>query len=162
LAHPVTCYYCGERFDRDKEEAVQVNSRRWAHKKCAQENTVDYRQLIFDLMKSVLKEKYSYFKINQQIAAFQKDAGYTLENIYGTLNYWYNVKKSGTEKANGGIGIVPYVYAEYLGWKERQEAIKQSNVGKKISDFVGQQPRVIEGKAIPIKKPRHVRFYELQ
>ena len=28
------CYFCNESFDRNAEEFVAVNSRRYAHKKC--------------------------------------------------------------------------------------------------------------------------------
>ena len=29
-----------------------------------------------------------------------------------TLIYWYEIKGNSTEKANGGIGIIPYVYKD--------------------------------------------------
>ena len=35
-AHFVTCKYCGIRFDRDKEPAIEVSPRRYAHKECAE------------------------------------------------------------------------------------------------------------------------------
>lgn len=36
MAHNVKCLICGETFDRDVHEAVKVNSRRYAHKTCAE------------------------------------------------------------------------------------------------------------------------------
>ena len=36
MAHFVTCKYCGIRFDRDLEPAIEVSSRRYAHKTCAE------------------------------------------------------------------------------------------------------------------------------
>ena len=35
MAHFVICKYCGIRFDRDLEPAVEVSARRYAHKTCA-------------------------------------------------------------------------------------------------------------------------------
>ena len=35
--HYVKCYYCGKTFDRDKEEFIKVNSRRYAHKDCSEQ-----------------------------------------------------------------------------------------------------------------------------
>ena len=35
IAHPVICLYCSNKFDRDKEDHVQVG-RRYAHASCAQ------------------------------------------------------------------------------------------------------------------------------
>jgi hypothetical protein len=37
---------------------------------------------------------------------------YTYSGIKRTLEYFYEVKKNSIEKANGGIGIVPWVYEE--------------------------------------------------
>lgn len=34
MAHPVLCFYCNTRFDRDKEEYAQVGPRRYAHAAC--------------------------------------------------------------------------------------------------------------------------------
>lgn len=36
MSHPVKCFYCGERFDRDWESFVKVNSQRYAHQHCAE------------------------------------------------------------------------------------------------------------------------------
>ena len=39
MSHPVKCFYCGERFDRDWEPFVKVNSQRYAHQHCAEAHT---------------------------------------------------------------------------------------------------------------------------
>ncbi len=38
MAHNVKCLICGQTFDRDIYEAVKVNSRRYAHKTCADQH----------------------------------------------------------------------------------------------------------------------------
>ena len=50
--------------------------------------------------------------IQKQIHNFIVDNGYSYNGIYKTLVYYYDIKKNPTDKANGGIGIVPYVYEE--------------------------------------------------
>ena len=35
MGHPVKCYFCGERFDRDFEPFIKVNANRYAHERCA-------------------------------------------------------------------------------------------------------------------------------
>lgn len=43
----------------------------------------------------------------------------TYKGIYLSLKYWYDVKKNGIERSNGGIGIVPYIYKEASAyWKQ--------------------------------------------
>lgn len=38
MSHPVKCFYCGERFDRDWEPAIKINSQRYAHERCVREH----------------------------------------------------------------------------------------------------------------------------
>ena len=51
MAHKVKCYYCGKEFDRDKEEAVKVGARRYAHKTCSPYDVTDEntRQMVLDI-----------------------------------------------------------------------------------------------------------------
>lgn len=44
--------------------------------------------------------------------------------------------------------------------KEQYEN-SQINKNKNIKDFVGQDSIEVIGKATPIRKPRHIKFYEL-
>lgn len=37
MGHPVKCFFCGERFDRDFEPFRKVSANRYAHKHCAME-----------------------------------------------------------------------------------------------------------------------------
>ena len=63
-------------------------------------------------------------KIAKQIRDYRIQYGYTFSGILGTLVYWYEVKQAQIDKANGGIGIVPYVYDQA---KEYYMKIHQAN-----------------------------------
>lgn len=39
MAHLVKCFFCEETFDRDKIPSIKVNARRYAHEKCAKNNS---------------------------------------------------------------------------------------------------------------------------
>ena len=42
MAHPVKCYYCKQKFDRDKVPCIQLpDSRRYAHVECAEKANLD-------------------------------------------------------------------------------------------------------------------------
>jgi hypothetical protein len=153
---PVKCPYCGQSFQRETTEFVQLG-RRYAHKEC-----VDMVKQIHDYMQHKLGEGYSKTKVETQIKNFVSKEGMSIDSIYKTLIYWYDVKKSSTDQANGGIGIVPYVYSEYLTYAKNQYENSQINKNKHIDDFVGKTPTEITAKATPIRKPRHVKFYELR
>ena len=113
-------------------------------------------------MKQKLGAGYTRTKVETQIKNFVLKEGISIDSIYKTLIYWYDVKKSSTDQANGGIGIVPYVYSEYLTYAKNQYENSQINKKKHIDDFVGKIPTEITAKATPIRKPRHIKFYELR
>ena len=152
---PVKCPYCGQSFQRENTEYIQLG-RRYAHKECA-----DIVNQIHDYMSHKLGQGYSKTKVETQIKNFVSKEGMSIDAIYKTLIYWYEIKKSSTDQANGGIGIVPYVYNEYLLYTKNQYENSQINKNKHIKDFIGTVPTEITAKATPIRKPRHIKFYEL-
>ena len=152
---PVKCPYCGQSFQREDTEFIQIG-RRYAHKECS-----DIVNKIHEYMGHKLGMSYSKTKVESQIRNFVSKEGMSIDAIYKTLIYWYDIKKSSIEQANGGIGIVPYVYSEYLTYIKNQYENSQINKNKNIKDFIGQRPTEITGIATPIKKPRHIKFYEL-
>ena len=152
--NPVKCPYCGQSFQREDVEYVQLG-RRYAHKAC-----YDTDRQIHDLMQHVLGMNYMESKIESQIKNFVAKDGILVDSIYKTLVYWYQIRKADASQANGGIGIVPYVYADYLTYMQQQQANASINKGKNIKDFIKETKHVV-GVATPIKKPRHVKFYEL-
>lgn len=108
----VKCLYCGQPIDRDKEKCQRVQSRRYAHLTChAPKPGVDEALTteIMEYCKEIFGPEADYGHIGSQIKKYVAD-GKTRQGILLTLKYWYGVKKNSTDKSNGGIGIVPYVY----------------------------------------------------
>jgi hypothetical protein len=130
MAHPVKCIYCKGVFDRDKEPYVQVSDRRYAHKHCAEKNQVqktqselDYEMLV-NYIENLFGIDYVNAKIAKQIKDFRETYNYTYQGMLGTLVYWYEVRQSTLDKANGGIGIIPYIYDQA---KEYYSTINKTN-----------------------------------
>ena len=44
--------------------------------------------------------------------SFQKEYKYTYSGMLKTLTWWFDIKQNSIEKANNGIGIIPYVYQD--------------------------------------------------
>ena len=114
--HKVTCVYCKEKFDRDKEPFVQVSAQRYAHAECAQKHYTevskeeqDYKELE-DYIKKLFNEDYVSARIKKQIKEMRAEYGYTFSGMLKTLIWWYEIKKNSIDKANDGIGIIPFVY----------------------------------------------------
>lgn len=140
--HMVKCFYCGEVFDASTTPYVKPNSRRYAHKICAQtaEENKTQEEKDKELLEKYIKDLFGINcispKIKKQIETFKKDRNYSYTGIYKTLKYFFEIKGNSIEKANGGIGIVPFVYDEaYLYWRALWEA-RERNERVDIKEFI--------------------------
>ena len=122
MAHWVICKHCAIKFNRDKEDAVKVDGRRYVHQKCYEEyqniqneEERDYAQLE-EYIKQLFNIDVLSAKIKRQIWQFKKEYNYTYSGMFKTLNWWYGIKQNSLEKANNGIGIVPFVYQDALNY----------------------------------------------
>lgn len=158
--HIVTCVYCKEKFDRDKVSTTQISARRYAHKDCADKYKVEKTQEEIDLeqlekyIMNLFNEPYINVKIRKQLKDYRKEYKYTYSGMLKTLTYWYEVKGNSIEKANGGIGIIPYVYDSACQYYYSLYLIKLSNENKNIKNYKPKE-KIIEissPKIIPYKK----------
>lgn len=114
--HIVKCKYCGVSFNRDKEPFEKVGERRYAHKDCYEkykesftQEELDYQSLEAYIKKLFNKNSVSA-RIKKQIKDFKAEHNYTYSGMQKTLYWWFELKGNSIEKANEGIGIVPFVY----------------------------------------------------
>lgn len=142
MAHKVLCLYCHKEFDRDKFPFVQVGSRRYAHPECAEANEKqlsqeekDKKDLEQYILKLLEEEKIS-IKVRKQIETFKKDYNYSYTGMKKALVYFYEVKKNPIEKANGGIGIIPYVYKDAFNYYYAIWEANQRNEQKEIKNYL--------------------------
>lgn len=146
MAHIVKCLYCEKKFDRDKMPYIQVG-RRYAHKECsltAEERQTQEEQDKQDLdnyIIQLLKIDYIDARIRKQIKTYIEEHNYTYSGIKKALIYFYEVKGNSIEKANGGIGIVPFIYKDAFNYYYALWQAQQQNKDKIIVDY---QPKVIE------------------
>ena len=157
-AHYVTCVYCGERFNRDKVPTTQISARRYAHKECADEHEQnksqeqkDLEQLEQYIMK-LFNEPFINARVRKQIKDYKKEYGYTYSGMYKTLVFWYEVKGNSIEKANGGIGIVPFIWQQAHDYYYSLYLAKIANKDKNISEYKP-KPKIIEIFS-PVSEPR--------
>lgn len=86
--------------------------------------------------------------MNDYIREYQ----YTYSGMLKALVYFYEVKGNNKNKANGGIGIIPFIYKDAYNYYYNLWMIQQSNKDKNIIDYV---PKLKEIKIpIPKKEPR--------
>lgn len=139
--HLVKCLYCGETFDANKEPFVMANSRRYAHKNCAEKHEKEKtkEQLDKEALEKYIKQLFNVnkisVKIQKQIDQYIKENNYTYSGIRRSLVYFFEIKNNPIEKANGGIGIVPWVYQEAYNYYYNLWLAQQRNSDKDIKDY---------------------------
>lgn len=166
MAHPVICFYCKQQFDRDKIPAVQVKVRRYAHASCAVEHGTAEEQALAektladqskemqdlqnleDYIIKLLQIDYINARIRSQINRFHTENNYTYSGMLKSLQYFYEIKGSSTEKANGGIGIIPFVYEDAHTYYRNLWLIQQKNQAKPIEQ-IARQPETIIKISVP-------------
>lgn len=157
---PVKCPGCGEFFRRDQVAFVQHKNRYW-HKSCyetsvqqANKDAEEQRKLEEYIVK-LLKLDNINTRIRKQIKDMREEYGYSYSGIQKSLEYFYEVKGNSIEKANNGIGIVPYVYETAKEYYYNIFMAHLQNKDKDVEEFV-KKGRVIkipppERKVKPVK-----------
>lgn len=158
----VKCLYCGQEFYRSECEWVKPRGNRYAHKECAvkEEAKQGIVLQIHEKMRETLGQNYNKAKIDKQIKSLLKE-GKSEIGILRTLEYWYDIKGSSAEQANGGIGIVSYVYGEAMNYYDRQKKYKQMRETINLEDYID-DTRTFKVKPKPIRKPVGVKLFELR
>ena len=124
---PVKCPACEQHFQRSITVFVKHKNRYW-HKSCYEKEAdkAKDKEKLLRYIEKLLRKKVDY-KITNQIKTYTKDKRYTHKDIHQALYYFYEIKNNSTAKANGGIGIVPYVIDEAKAYfKEKYDRIEKS------------------------------------
>ena len=150
----VKCTVCGDRFDRDKIQAVKVGARRYAHYRCMPEGELAPLEVkkidpdlvaLKDYIKELLKDDYVEARVNKQIKDFQQEYGYTYSGMLKSLIYFYEVKNNPIDKSNGSIGIVPFVYKDaynyYLSIFLANDQNKNITFIQKVKEYIIKPPK---------------------
>lgn len=142
MARYVICPYCTKKFDRDKIPFVMVSSRRYAHLECAeaqeaQKNEEEKdKEKLEEYIKQLLKIDYIDARIRKQIKQYIEEYNYSYKGIHKSLVYFYEIKGGDIEKANGGIGIVPYIYTKARDYYYALWLAQQQNENKQIDLYI--------------------------
>ena len=77
--------------------------------------------------------------INKNIKKYREEYNYTYSGIHKALIYFFEIKGNSIEKANGNIGIVPYVYKDAFNYYYSIWEANQKNGTKKIEDYLQEE-----------------------
>ena len=163
ISHKVKCYYCDQVFDRDKVPFIQVSKRRYAHKECSmsedekklQENKD--REELYDYIMKLFNISFVDPKIQKQIKKYIEENNYTYSGIKKALVYFFEIKGNSVEKANGGIGIVPYVYTQAYNYYYSLWLAQQKNEDKVVQEYIPKIKEIVI--PVPEKNPRKRKLF---
>lgn len=89
----------------------------------------------------LLGEDYINPRVKKQLQQYVNEYHYTYSGMLKALVYFYEIKGNNTDKANGGVGIIPWVYKDSYNYYYNLWMIKQKNEEK---DIVAYTPKVNE------------------
>lgn len=161
MSRAVKCRYCGQTFKKEEVDWIMPSKNFYYHTNCWLQKEKTKKQVgvqtvatdeqwykyTKDFLKKDLKIYCNWPKITTQRSSLKKK-GFTDKGIYLSLCYYYNVMKGDPEKAEGGIGIVPYIYEEAEKyWREQYK--KQKTI---LESLEKQKEQMENREEIVIKK----------
>lgn len=138
-------------MNRKDADCVVVSEGKYAHKKCVEledkRELTDKEKLDRYIMK-MFGTEYVHQRVRRQINTYISDYNYSYSGIQKALIYFYEIKGNSLDRANGGIGIVPYIYQDAYNYYYALWEAQQKNQGKDISNFIPKE------KVITISPPQ--------
>ena len=142
----VKCQECGLMVD--KANAVQDDKKKNYHKICL-ENKKD-RDELYALVCTIFHFKAPGPRVYTQVKKYIAD-GCTYRGIIRAVDYFFNVKNNPIEKANNGLGIVPFVYEEANTYFDRIE-YKKKKIAESVTQFSSNKRIVVLKPSEEVKK----------
>ena len=168
MAHMVKCTVCGKSFDRDKVQAVKSGARRYAHYTCLPEgelvplpNAVVDQDLV-DLenyIKNLVGDDYNPARVKKQIKDYKNEYNYSYSGMLKALVWFYEVKGNSIEKANGGIGILPFVYQDAYNYYYSLYLAQLVNEEKDVNQYKTKVREIVIKSPSVAEKP--IRLFDL-
>lgn len=146
----VVCAYCKKPMSKKNEDCVLIGNNKYVHKTCQElENQREKtdREKLEEYIKELFQISYIEPRVKAQIKKYVEEYNFTYSGMQKALYYHYEIKGGDKTKANGGIGIVPYVYQNAYNYFYELWLAQQKNKDVQIELY---QPRV---KEIIIPRP---------
>ena len=165
MSHYCICTVCGEKFNRDKIPAVKDGARRYAHLRCkpdgekvplAAEVVDEDLKKLEEYIKQLLNEDYVNARVKKQIKDFKEEYGYSYSGMLKSLVYFYEIKGNSKDKANHGIGIVPFIYKEAYNYYFNLFMAQNKNQEKDIIGFTSKIKEIVINPPSVIISPKRL------
>ena len=147
----VVCAYCKKPMSKKDADCVMIGNGKYVHKACQdlEENREKTdKEKLENYIKELFNIPYIEPRVKAQIKKYVEEYNYTYSGIQKALYYHYELKGGDKSKANGGIGIVPYVYQNAYNYFYELWLAQQKNKDVEVELYT---PKV---KEITIPRPQ--------
>ena len=105
-------------------------------------------------VQGLLQDDYNPARVRKQINEYHQKYGYSYDGMKKTLIYWYEIKGQSKEKANGGIGIIPFIFNDAKNYYYSLYLAQLANKDVQQGYSIPVKEIIIESPRVFIKKPR--------
>ena len=180
MGYTVRCRICHKEINKKtmKEDIdwIMPTNRYYYHKSCYNDwkrqaedikytlNEELYKKSMLDYLTKDLRMSPNYSKIMKQWDSLIKK-GKTPKGIFISLKYYYEVMNGDTTKADGGIGIVPYIYddaAKYWVDREKRETGILEKIERQIREKNNQATVIVYQNTPKKKKKKEVSLEDIE
>jgi hypothetical protein len=142
----VICAFCKKPLSKKDANCVMLNNGKYVHKECqaleeSREKTD--REKLEDYIKTLFSLTYIEPRVKAQIKKYVEEYNYTYSGMQKALYYFYEIKGGDKSKANGGIGIIPYVYQDAYNYHYNLWLAQQKNKDVEIKLYVPQIKEIV-------------------
>ena len=142
----VICAFCKKPLSKKDANCVMLNNSKYVHKECqaleeSREKTD--REKLEDYIKTLFSLTYIEPRVKAQIKKYVEEYNYTYSGMQKALYYFYEIKGGDKSKANGGIGIIPYVYQDAYNYHYNLWLAQQKNKDVEIQLYVPQIKEIV-------------------
>lgn len=126
----VTCAYCKKPLSKKDADCVMISNGKYVHKACQEleeKREKTDREKLEDYIKQLFNTSYVEPRVKAQIKKYVEELNFTYSGIQKALYYYYEIKNGDKSKANGGIGIVPYIYRDAYNYHYNLWLAQQKN-----------------------------------
>ena len=146
----VTCAFCKKGLSKKDPDCVMLNNNKYVHKACqeleeSREKTD--REKLEEYIKELFALSYIDPRVKAQIKKYIEEYNFTYSGMQKALYYFYEIKGGDKSKANGGIGIIPYIYQDAYNYHYNLWLAQQKNKDVEVQLYI---PKV---KEIVIQRP---------
>ena len=132
----VKCKFCGQLFDRNDPSIKFIKLKnRYAHQECYDKQDQELLQeqedqaALYQYIKILFGDDFDFVRNQKLIESYKEKHHFSYSGMLKALKWYYEIENGSKEKANGGVGILPYIYEQAYKYYFDLYQKQQQNAG---------------------------------